>query len=362
MSIVLYGATGYTGQLVTDELVRRGATFTLSGRNPEKLAALSAERGQGAPWRAVAADDLAGLRDLLADAAVVINCAGPFTLAGDALPAAAAQTGTHYLDSTGEQTFMQQVFERHGAEAERTGAALVPAMGFDYGPGDCLARIVCRDHEPVQDLVMAYAMEGFGMTRGTLRSGLEMVAGATVTYRDGAWVPQDTGVLRASFTFPEPIGRQRMSRYPAGEVVTVPRHSDVRNVTALLTTRSAVPEPATLLMVYGEPLLAAVLKTPLRDVLGNAIGRLPEGPAEADRRAARFTVAAVATGVDGSVTQGVVRGNDVYGLTAVSLVWGALHMAAPGYDRRGPLGPAAAFDPDAYLGDMAPHGITYEVG
>ena len=116
MSIVLYGATGYTGQLVTDELVRRGATFTLAGRNPDKLAALATERGQGAPWRAVAADDRAGLRDLLADAAVVINCAGPFTLAGDALPAAAAHTGTHYLDSTGEQTFMQQVFERHGAE------------------------------------------------------------------------------------------------------------------------------------------------------------------------------------------------------------------------------------------------------
>ena len=70
---------------------------------------------------------------------------------------------------------------------------------------------------------------------------------------------------------------------------------------------------------------------------------------------------AVVTGVDGSVTRGVVRGSDVYGLTAVSLVWGALRMAAPGYDRRGPLGPAAAFDPGAYLDEMAPHGITYEV-
>ena len=118
------------------------------------------------------------------------------------------------------------------------------------------------------------------MTRGTLRSGLEMVAGATVTYRDGAWVPQDTGVLRASFTFPEPIGRQRMSRYPAGEIVTVPRHSDVRNVTALLTTRSAVPSPPPRSWSTASR-CSPRRSRPLRDLLGNAIGRLPEGPPRA---------------------------------------------------------------------------------
>jgi len=361
VSIVLYGATGYTGQLVTEELVRRGVPFTIAGRSAEKLAAVSRDHGAGTPWQAVAADDRAGLRALLGDAAAVINCAGPFTLAGDLLPAVAAETGTHYVDSTGEQTFMQQVFERHGAVAERSGAALVPAMGFDFAPGDCLAALVCRGHEPVDDLVIAYAVEGFGMTRGTLRSGLEMLGGDVVVYRDGAWVPQEKGVLRTHFTFPEPIGRQRMSRYPAGEVVTVPRHSRVRNVTALLTTRTTVPEAATGAMALSEPFLAAALKTPLRAGLNKAIGLLPAGPSEENRRRARFTICVVATRTNGTVRRGVLRGEDVYGLTAVTLAWAAERMAAPDYDRAGPLGAAAAFDPEELLAAMAPYGVAYEV-
>ena len=65
---------------------------------------------------------------------VVINCAGPFTLAGETVVAAAVDTGTHYVDSTGEQPYMQSVFERHGPAAERAGVALVPAW----------ASITCR--------------------------------------------------------------------------------------------------------------------------------------------------------------------------------------------------------------------------
>jgi short subunit dehydrogenase-like uncharacterized protein len=101
----------------------------LSGRDPEKLA-----RFGDAPTKAVSLDDDGALRDLLEDAAVVINCAGPFTLAGDALVRAAIATGTHYVDSTGEQSFIQMVFERHGGAAERAGVALLPALGFDYAP------------------------------------------------------------------------------------------------------------------------------------------------------------------------------------------------------------------------------------
>jgi short subunit dehydrogenase-like uncharacterized protein len=138
VSVVLYGATGYTGRLVAHELARRGLDRVLSGRDPAKLARLADEHR--VPVRAVSLDDPDGLRSLLKDARVVINCAGPFTLAGDALVRAAIDTGTHYLDSTGEQTFIQMVFERHGAGAERAGVALVPAAAFDYLPGDCIAR------------------------------------------------------------------------------------------------------------------------------------------------------------------------------------------------------------------------------
>jgi short subunit dehydrogenase-like uncharacterized protein len=169
VTIVLYGATGYTGRLTAGELVRRGLDHVLSGRNEEALARLAAEHGGRA--QAASLDDEPALRRLLADADVVINCAGPFTLAGDSLVRAAVETRTHYVDSTGEQSFIRMVFERHGAAAERAGVALVPALGFDYAPGDCLAHLTARGHEPLDELVVAYAIRGFGMTPGNAALG-----------------------------------------------------------------------------------------------------------------------------------------------------------------------------------------------
>ena len=70
----------------------------------------------------------------------MINCAGPFTLAGDALVRAAIDSGTHYVDSTGEQNFIHMVFDRHASAAEEASVALVP--------GDRLRLPAGRLHRP----------------------------------------------------------------------------------------------------------------------------------------------------------------------------------------------------------------------
>ena len=136
--IVVYGATGYTGKLIArraDPARRRRSRC--AGRNREKLEARRG--GTSAATPAVAAvplDDAAGLRELVGDAAVVIGCAGPFTLHGEPLIAAAAETGTNYLDTTGEQPFIRGSVRALGrAAAEASGAALVSGFGFDYVPG-----------------------------------------------------------------------------------------------------------------------------------------------------------------------------------------------------------------------------------
>jgi short subunit dehydrogenase-like uncharacterized protein len=360
VTIVLYGATGYTGRLVVEELERRGLDYVLSGRDEEKLARLAGERG--APMRVAPMDDARALRELLADASAVISCAGPFTLAGHALVRAAVDTGTHYVDSTGEQPFIKLVFDNHGAAAERAGVALVPALGFDYAPGDCIARLTARGHEPLEELVLAYAVRGFGMSRGTMRSGLEIAKGGDVVYENGDWRPAPFGIFRASFDFPEPIGREVMSRYPSGEVITVPRHTRTKRVVSMVTASTMAPHPAlSPILPYALPPLALSLRTPLRGVLNRAIGVLPEGPSEAERRGAEFTIVAVARGENGSERRGVVRGVDVYGLTAVSLVHGVELMSAPGYDRAGALAPAAAYDPEAFLNYLGDHGVSWEL-
>jgi short subunit dehydrogenase-like uncharacterized protein len=132
--VAVYGATGYTGRLVAEELRRREADFVLAGRSAQKLEALASSLGSGIPTATVSLDDASGLRELLDPCAAVISCAGPFTLHGEPVLAAAADTGTHYLDTTGEQRFIKLAFDSYGERAARAGGAVVPAMGFDFVP------------------------------------------------------------------------------------------------------------------------------------------------------------------------------------------------------------------------------------
>lgn len=363
MAIALYGATGYTGRLVTDELVRRGVDFVLGGRNAEKLSSLAEERGRGASVRTASVDDPRSLRALLDGCEVVINCAGPFSLAGEAMVEAAVETGTHYVDSTGEQTYMRELFERHGPEAERRGVALVPALGFDYTPGDCIAGLAARGHEPLEELELSYAVKGFRATRGTLNSTLEVMKGGDVVYSDGAWRPAPRMVPPTSFDFPAPIGRRTMAKYPSGEVITVPRHTRTRRLTSRIAAEAFTPiAPLAPAVPFLMPGIALALRTPLRGLVGGLVGRLPEGPPEEARKAAEFTIVAVARGADGSAGSGVVRGRDPYGLTAVTLVHGAELMTSKGYAASGALGPAAAYDPEAFLNYLGDHGVSWELG
>jgi short subunit dehydrogenase-like uncharacterized protein len=357
VTIVLYGATGYTGRLVADELARRGVDHVLSGRDETKLARMAGERGTRVA--AASLDDDAALRALLADASAVINCAGPFTVAGDALVRAATLTRTHYVDSTGEQPFIRMVFDRHARAAEQAGVALVPALGFDYAPGDCLARLAAQGLEPLQELVIAYDVEDFGMSRGTLRSALEILKGGDVIYRDERWQPAPGGVSRASFEFPAPLGRRAVTRFASGEVITVPHHTRTRAVTSLMTTTTGTPVRALApVLPYTMPALAFTLRTPLRGLIGKALRAMPEGPPPGARGEARFTVVAVAHGLDGATRRAVLHGSDVYGLTALSLVEGAQRLSEPGHGRSGALAPASAFGATRFLDAL---GLEYEV-
>jgi short subunit dehydrogenase-like uncharacterized protein len=356
--IAVYGATGFTGGLIAQELKAQGADFLIAGRDREKLERLSEALG-GVPFKAVAVDDTAGLRQTLEPCSVVVACAGPFSLYGEPVLAAAVDTGTHYLDTTGEQPFLRLVFDRYGERAAETGAALVSGMGFDYLPGDLIAAITADGMGPLEEIVVAYCVHGFAPTHGTALSGLEIMRGGDVVWSDGGWQPAPRSADGGRWHFPDPIGEQRMLRYPAGEQVTVPRHVETARVRTLLNGM-VVPPRLMPLAVASSPLLRLAMRTPLRRAMGAVIRRLPAAPSEEDRKKARFTISCEARGKSGA-RRGTVRGGDVYGLTAVSLARGAQLCADPGYDRRGALAPAQAFDPASFFAALADFGVSIEV-
>jgi short subunit dehydrogenase-like uncharacterized protein len=287
----------------------------------------------------------------------VIACAGPFRLHGEPVLAAALDAVTHYLDTTGEQPFMRLVFERYGDAAERAGIAVMTAMGFDYVPGDMIASLTAGG-EPVDEVALAYWVRGFRPTRGTAHSTLEILAGGDVEWRDGRLQSGPQSLGGGTWDFAEPIGRQRMVRYPAGEQITVPRHVQTQRVRTVLSASTPVPLPGPAASLVMAPFQLAV-RTPLRRALEALIPRLPEGPSSDSRRRSRFVIECEARR-GGVARRGRVSGSDPYGLTARIIVEGALRCTAPGYARGGALPPSQAFDPINFLGSLRSAGLEYE--
>jgi short subunit dehydrogenase-like uncharacterized protein len=358
--IAVYGATGYTGRLVTAELANVGANLVLSGRNRGKLEALAAGLEDEVAVRQVTLDDPASLRALLADCAVVVDCAGPFVRYGEPVLAAAVETRTHYLDTTGEQPYMKLAFERYGPGASEGEVAVIPAMGFDYVPGDMIASLTADGLGELDELSVAYSWRGFSPSQGTARTTLEIISGGGVEWREGTWVGVGGQAQAGVYEFPAPMGRQRMIRHPSGEQITVPRHIPTRNVRTTLNASAFGNErlaPLTAAMAWPAGL---AMRTPLKRLAGAVISRLPEGPTPARRERMGWMI--VCEAKRGEIERrGVISGKDVYGLTAAAISQGAMIAAGRGFKGRGALAPSQAFDPKDFLGGLDRFEVRWNV-
>jgi short subunit dehydrogenase-like uncharacterized protein len=359
--IAVYGATGYTGRLVARELADAGVDFVVSGRNPEKLDALCAELEVQPPAFVARLDDPASLRSLLSDCAAVINCAGPFVLHGEPVLRAAIETSTHYLDTAGEQPWMKLAFERYGPGASDAEVAVIPAMGFDYVPGDMIAALTAEGMGEVDEVTIAYGWFEFEPTRGTMMSTLEILSGKSVEWRKLQWLPAEHPFGPASFDFPQPIGRRRMVRYPAGEQITVPRHVPTRRVRTLLTAETFAPHPrlAGAMQLLARP-TGLALRTPLKRALRAAVSRLPDGPTPERRTASNYTIVCEVTRGE-QLRRGSLHGIDPYGLTAALVTRGAMTAARSGFSGMGALAPSQAFDPKGFLAGLERFEIGWQV-
>src|SRR5580658_1667317 len=206
--IVLYGATGYTGTLTAQALVASGVRLVLAGRDQGRLSALAArlaQAGRGTePETAVVDAERPGpLRDLLGPGDVLVSTAGPFLQVGRPIVAAAVDAGAVYLDSAGEPPFIRQVFEDFGPLAERTGAVLLTAFGYDYVPGNLAAALALQAAGPAATRVaVGYFVRGDirgGTSAGTRASATGVLLEPGYAFRGGRIVAERTAAHVTSF-------------------------------------------------------------------------------------------------------------------------------------------------------------------
>ncbi|ESP88798.1 saccharopine dehydrogenase family protein [Candidatus Halobonum tyrrellensis] len=336
--LLIYGSYGYTGQLVAREAVERGRSPVLGGRRAEPLEAqattLDLDR------RVFSLEHPHVIEERVAEFDAVLNCAGPFSRTADRLVSACIETGTDYLDIAGEIDVLEAVAERD-REAERADVTLLPAVGFDVVPTDCLAahvetRLPSATH-------LAIAIDGMGtFSPGTLKS---IVEGFT---RPGA--VREEGTLRE---VPPAYRRRRVDLgQGAKPAVTVPWGdiSTAYYTTGIgdIETYATVPAYAADLMERTRDLAPLMGSRPVRWALESTIDRFVSGPTAEERANSVSRVWAEATDDEGGRVAARLRTPDTYDLTAETAVESARRVVdgdvADGFQT-----PASAFGPDYVL-------------
>jgi len=310
-TLLIYGATGYTGRMAAQRAKALGLPFEIAGRNRQHLVDLAAQLD--VPWRVFeagpdSAQSLAGIR-------VLLNFAGPFAHTAPALMAACIEAGVDYLDITAEIN-VYRLAEGLGADAAASGVMLLPGVGWDVVPTDSLAAHIAR--RVANPVALSIALQVLGsMSRGSAMSVSEIIGAGVLTRIDGELVPT-------------PDAQPRHFDFGDGPVSCAPlSFGDL--VTAWHSTR--IPNIAMFVHVAGDAF-------PEGD-----LSQLPDGPSAQERDANRARAVAQVTDADGSVLRSVIETVNGYTFTPLAAVEAARRVL-DGDRQAGFATPASVFGVD----------------
>ena len=180
-SWIIYGAYGYTGELLAEEALNRGYKPILAGRSEEKLLPLANKLNLEALIFNLKDDKV--VQNSLHDIDLILNAAGPFKYTSEPIVKACLKTGTNYLDITGEIPVFEQNF-KYDEQAKVQEMAIISGVGFDVVPTDCMAKFVSEKvSNPIE---LELGIVGIGIpSRGTLKTMVEYLSNGRLIRRNG---------------------------------------------------------------------------------------------------------------------------------------------------------------------------------
>jgi short subunit dehydrogenase-like uncharacterized protein len=230
-TFLLYGANGYVGEAAARMAVESGLRPVLAGRDAAKIEKLAAELGL--ECRIFDLQDPIKIKSGLNGMAALLHCAGPYLYTSQPMVDACLQTGTHYLDITGEIPVYEAV-ARRDAEAKARGVMLLPGTGFDVVPTDCLALHLKQRLPSATHLALAFQSEGpAGLPPGTQKTAIELMNFGDFVRKDGALVaPAQAVKTRAVKTRWIDFGQGPVlaSRLTWGDVFTAYHSTSIPNI------------------------------------------------------------------------------------------------------------------------------------
>lgn len=306
--LLIYGATGYTGRIVVGETLALGLRPVLAGRDEAKLAAMA--RPLNLEYRAVSLGNPDHLHAALRDIQVVLHAAGPFSETASPMVDACLRSTTHYLDITGEVAVLDQLARRH-AEARRRQIMIMPAVGFDVVPSDCLAAHVARRLPGARRL--ALGVRGMVLiTRGSTKTFMEHAGRGILIRRNGAIESVAPGSLKRDFDYGD--GPRPGVNVSWGDVVAAYYTTGIPNIEVYFEST-----PLFRSTEMANRYVGWMLATPAWQVWFKMhADLLPEGPTEDQRAGLEMVIVAEAEDAHGRCVRSRLRTPQAYTFTGVT--------------------------------------------
>lgn len=333
---LIYGANGYTAKLIAREAAARGVKPIVAGRNRKSIEPLAAELG--CEVRIFGLDDVAAAAAKLSGVRVVLNCAGPFVRTAPPLIDACLRAKASYCDITGEIDAIEHAATRDEA-ARAAGVSVIPSVGFDVVPTDCLAAQLKLALPDATYLALAFTGSGV-LSPGTAKTMLESLPHGGRMRIEGRIVGVEPGGRTREIPFPS--GKKLCTAIAWGDVAGAFYSTGIPNIETYTTLGSGGGR--------GMKLLAPLLKFSPVMALGRwFIGRTVHGPDDQELRTGRSEIWGEVKNAAGDTRTATLTTPNGYRLTVLTSLAAVERMLkgdiAPGFHT-----PSAAFGPEFILG------------
>lgn len=305
--MLIYGANGFTGKLIAEQAKASGLTPTIAGRNRAEIEAL-AER-VGLPYRvfglAAPAEVDAGIHGFR----LVLHCAGPYSATSKPMLDACLRARAHYLDITGELRVLEAILSRD-AEARASGCVLLPAVGFDVVPTDCMAAKLHDEMPQAVRLELAFS-GGLAPSPGTAKTAVEGLHIGALVREGGQFV-----TLKAPLTREVPFGDgpQFAMSIPWGDLVTAYYSTRIPAITVYTVVPRGVAKMAPMLRFW-SPLLR--IPSVIR-FLQSEVEKRARGPSAEQRATFRMWIWGRVEDAAGRALEGHLEVPEGYRLTTLA--------------------------------------------
>jgi len=308
-SFLLYGANGYTGELIARHSHQYSLQPILAGRRREVIEPLA--NNLNLPYRILDLNDTVALQNALKEVKAVMHAAGPFYFTAKQMVEACLQTGAHYIDINGDITVFEMI-KQYDAAAKKAGIMLLPGAGFDVVPTDCVALQLKKLLPDADALQLAFATIGGGLSHGTATTMADRLGEKGAVRKNGKIIRRPLGEKGMWIDFG--VKKLFVMSIPWGDISTAYFTTGIPDIESYTGISKNVYNVLKL-----QPLFNWLLRTKfIRRYIKNKINRRPAGPNDEQRNKATSLVWGQAKNAEGKIATVRLNGPEGYTLTTHS--------------------------------------------